>query len=234
VTALNDAARSAAKAATTGDSGLSSKIRALLVGASVVVIVLGTVKMGMNLLGGHNSDNTSLPAESSVAPVPPPVPENGPRSDASPAIIPSMTSPTLLTRQSPMSGPQIISVPQMPAIPAAATAEPLTVPAATPVTPDVTGSIITPPERPPVAVPAPVKDKVKVKFTPVTDALPESIGSAAAKRSQQGRSRRSLRNRHPLCRRPGRCAGLRDRREMVRASRTRRHRSGDVPPRYAL
>lgn len=179
VTALNDAARSAAKAATTGDSGLSSKIRALLVGASVVVIVLGTVKMGMNLLGGHNSDNTSLPAESSVAPVPPPVPENGPRSDASPAIIPSMTSPTLLTRQSPMSGPQIISVPQMPAIPAAATAEPLTVPAATPVTPDVTGSIITPPERPPVAVPAPVKDKVKVKFTPVTDALPESIGSAA-------------------------------------------------------
>ncbi|HCX15505.1 MAG TPA: hypothetical protein DHH36_01080, partial [Afipia sp.] len=68
VTALNDAARNAAKAAAIGDSGISSKIRALLVGASVVVIVLGTVKMGMNLLSGHDSSNSSLPAESSVTP----------------------------------------------------------------------------------------------------------------------------------------------------------------------
>ena len=181
VTALNDAARSAAKAATSGDTGLSSKIRALLVGASVVVIVLGTVKMGMNLLSGHDSGNSSLPAESSVAPAPPPAPENGPRSDASPAITPSMTSPTLLTRQSPMSGPQIISVPPMPALPAAAPAEPVAAPAPTaaPVAPDVTGSIVTPQERTPAAPPAPVKDKAKVKFTPVADALPESIGSAA-------------------------------------------------------
>lgn len=182
VTALNDAARNAAKAATSGDSGLSSKIRALLVGASVVVIVLGTVKMGMNLLSGHDSGNTSLPAESSVAPAPPPAPENGPRSDASPAITPSMTSPTLLTRQPTMSGPQIISVPQMPAIPAAAPIEPVAAPApvAAPViAPDVTGSIITPPERAPVAAPAPARDKAKIKLTPVTDVLPESIGSAA-------------------------------------------------------
>lgn len=182
VTALNDAARNAAKAATSGDSGLSSKIRALLVGASVVVIVLGTVKMGMNLLSGHDSANTSLPAESSVAPAPPPAPENGPRSDASPAITPSMTSPTLLTRQPTMSGPQIISVPQMPAIPATAPVEPVASPAATTapvIAPDVTGSIITPTERAPIAVPAPVKDKAKIKLTPVADVLPESIGSAA-------------------------------------------------------
>lgn len=182
VTALNDAARNAAKAATSGDSGLSSKIRALLVGASVVVIVLGTVKMGMNLLSGHDSANTSLPAESSVAPAPPPIPENGPRSDASPAITPSMTSPTLLTRQPTMSGPQIISVPQMPAIPAAAPVEPVAAPApaAAPVmAPDVTGSIITPAERASVAAPVPVKDKAKIKLTPVADVLPESIGSAA-------------------------------------------------------
>ena len=182
VTALNNAARSAAKSATGGDSGLSSKIRALLVGASVVVIVLGTVKMGMNLLSSNDSTNSSLPAESSVAPAPPPAPENGPRSDASPAITPSMTSPTLLTRQSPMSGPQIISVPQMPAIPAAAPAEPVAAPApmaAPVVAPDVTGSIITPAERAPAAAPAPMKDKAKVKFTPVADVLPESIGSTA-------------------------------------------------------
>ena len=180
VTALNDAARNAAKAAAIGDSGISSKIRALLVGASVVVIVLGTVKMGMNLLRGHDSSNSSLPAETSVTPpAPPPAPENGPRSDASPAITPSMTSPTLLTRQSPMSGPQIISVPQMPAIPAAAPAEPVAAPAATPVAPDVTGSIATPAERVSVTIPSGAKTKTKIKLTPVADKLPETIGNAA-------------------------------------------------------
>ncbi|MFZ5680117.1 MAG: hypothetical protein EKK35_01300 [Bradyrhizobiaceae bacterium] len=180
VTALNDAARNAAKAAAIGDSGISSKIRALLVGASVVVIVLGTVKMGMNLLSGHDSSNSSLPAESSVTPpAPPAAPEDGPRSDASPAITPSMTSPTLLTRQSPMSGPQIISVPQMPAIPAAAPAEPVAVPAAAPAAPDVTGSIATPRERVSVTVPPAPKTNPKIKLTPVADKLPETIGSAA-------------------------------------------------------
>ena len=180
VTALNDAARNAAKAAAIGDSGISSKIRALLVGASVVVIVLGTVKMGMNLLSGHDSSNSSLPAESSVTPpAPPPAPEDGPRSDASPAITPSMTSPTLLTRQSPMSGPQIISVPQMPAIPVAAPAEPVAVPAAAPVAPDVTGSIAKPVERVSVTIPSGAKATAKTKLTPVADKLPETIGSAA-------------------------------------------------------
>ncbi|MGD9836409.1 MAG: hypothetical protein AB7F72_01170 [Afipia sp.] len=192
VTALNDAARNAAKAVTAGDSGLSSKIRALLVGASVVVIVLGTVKMGMNLLNSYSGDNSSLPAESSVAPAPPPAPDTGPRSDASPAMTPSMTSPTLLTRQSPMSGPQIISVPQMPAIPAATPVEPVAapLPAAAPVTPDVTGSIATPVERAPTLAPAPAKEKAKIKFTPVNDVLPESIGSstlrAAANKGDPG------------------------------------------------
>ncbi len=180
VTALNDAARNAAKAAAIGDSGISSKIRALLVGASVVVIVLGTVKMGMNLLSGHDSSNSSLPAESSVTPpAPPPAPENGPRSDASPALTPSMTSPTLLTRQSPMSGPQIISVPQMPAIPAAAPAEPVAAPAAAPVAPDITGSILTPQERVSVTIPSGAKTTAKIKLTPVAEKLPEAIGSAA-------------------------------------------------------
>lgn len=179
VTALNDAARNAAKAAAIGDSGISSKIRALLVGASVVVIVLGTVKMGMNLLSGHDSSNSSLPAESSVTPpAPPPAPEDGPRSDVSPAITPSMTSPTLLTRQSPMSGPQIISVPQMPAIPVAAPAEPVAIPAAAPVAPDVTGSIAKPTERVSVTIPPGAK-AAKIKLTPVADKLPETIGSAA-------------------------------------------------------
>jgi localization factor PodJL len=179
VTALNDAARNAAKAAAIGDSGISSKIHALLVGASVVVIVLGTVKMGMNLLGGHDDANSSLPAESSITPpAPPPAPENGPRSDAGPATMPSMTSPTLLTRQS-MSAPQIISVPAMPAIPAAAPAEPAATPVAAPVAPDVTGSIVTRPERIPVTASPAAKDKPRIKLTPVADKLPETIGGAA-------------------------------------------------------
>jgi localization factor PodJL len=179
VTALNDAARNAAKAAAVGDTGISSKIRALLVGASVVVIVLGTVKMGMNLLSGRDDANSSLPAESSITPpVPPPAPANGPRSDIAPPVTLSMTSPTLLTRQ-PMSGPQIISVPAMPAAPVAAPAE-QAVPAAAPVVaPDVTGSIVTPAERISVTIPPVAKDKAKIKLTPVADKLPETIGSAA-------------------------------------------------------
>lgn len=178
VTALNDAARNAAKAAAAGDSGISSKIRALLVGASVVVIVLGTVKMGMNLLSGRDDANSSLPAESSITPpAPPPAPENGPRSDAAPSM-PSMTSPTLLTRQPMSASPQIISVPPMPAIPATAPAEPVAAPATTAVAPDVTGSIVTPPERISVTIPPVARDKAKIKLTPVADKLPETIGAA--------------------------------------------------------
>lgn len=174
VTALNDAARNAAKAAASGESGISSKIRALLVGASVVVIVLGTVKMGMNLLGGHDNAMPSLPAESSVtAPAPAPS-ENGPRSDIAPPAMPSITSPTPLDRQS-MTTPSPI-----PAAPAAAAPfEPVVAPAAAPVSPDVTGSIAAPPERISVAIPPATKSKTKTPLIPVADQLPETIGSTA-------------------------------------------------------
>lgn len=173
VTALNDAARNAAKAAASGESGISSKIRALLVGASVVVIVLGTVKMGMNLLGGHDNATPSLPAESSVtAPAPPPA-ENGPRSDVAPPAMPSITSPTPLDRQS-MTTPPAIS----PAPTAAAPFEPVAVPAATTISPDVTGSIAVPPERISATIPPAAKPKAKTALIPVADQLPETIGSA--------------------------------------------------------
>jgi localization factor PodJL len=172
VTALNEAARSAAKAATSGDSGISSKIRALLVGASVVVIVLGTVKMGMNLLSSHDSANPSLPAESSVTPpASPPAGENGPRSDIAPAM-PSITSPTPLNRQPMTAQPAIPAA--IPQIPASAPSEP----AARPAAPDVTGSIATPNERISAAIPPAVKPKTKPVLIPISDPLPESIGSA--------------------------------------------------------
>lgn len=83
-----------------GASTITSKIRSLLVGASVVVIVLGTFKMAMNLLEGGSTqpapqamENTSQPAPQAPPPVEnkPAVPEQ---------VTPSMTSPTPIGKQS--------------------------------------------------------------------------------------------------------------------------------------
>jgi localization factor PodJL len=178
VTALNDAARNAAKAASGGESPISSKIRALLVGASVVVIVLGTVKMGMNLLGGRDSTSHSLPAETSIAPAAtPPAGDTGPRSNLAPPAMPSITSPTPIERQ-PLIAPSF-AVSPAPAAPAAApAAEPLPVaPAATaPAAPEVTGAILTPQAR--IAAVVPAAPKPKIKLVPVSDKIPDGIGSA--------------------------------------------------------
>ncbi|MET3909272.1 localization factor PodJL [Bradyrhizobium sp. S3.3.6] len=83
-----------------GASTITSKIRSLLVGASVVVIVLGTFKMAMNLLEGGSAppspqvmENTS----SQPAPQAPPV-ESKPA--APEQVTPSMTSPTPIGKQS--------------------------------------------------------------------------------------------------------------------------------------
>lgn len=83
-----------------GGSTITSKIRSLLVGASVVVIVLGTFKMAMNLLEGGSAppapqamENTSQPAPQA----PPPV-ESKPA--APEQVTPSMTSPTPIGKQS--------------------------------------------------------------------------------------------------------------------------------------
>lgn len=173
VTALNDAARSAAKVMTTGDSGISSKIRALLVGVSVVVIVLGTVKMGMNLLSGHDTAGSNPASESSsVTPTVPPASEGEPRSEIAPAV-PSITSPTPIDRQSmnapmPPAAPPVMSI-APPAIP----------PTVAPVAPDVTGSIAAPPERVSVTIPPAAKTKTKVTLVPVSDVLPDTIGGPA-------------------------------------------------------
>jgi len=185
VTALNDAARNAAKAATGGESGISSKIRALLVGASVVVIVLGTVKMGMNLLSGRDSTSQSLPSETTVTapPASPSTNDSGPRSEIAPPATPSITSPTPLDRQS------MSAQPAAPAPSAAAPFEAAPVPAAAPATPDVTGSIATPRER--TSAPAPqAAKKAKAPLIPVADKLPDAIGSmtlrAAANKGEPG------------------------------------------------
>lgn len=125
-----------------GASTITSKIRSLLVGASVVVIVLGTFKMAMNLLEGspppapQAMDNTS----SQPAPqAPPPVIENKPATPEQ--VTPSMTSPTPIGRQS-----QNNAAPAPAANPGnSASVEIPTVPATTPPAPatnsDVTGAL---------------------------------------------------------------------------------------------
>ena len=96
------AAQKAAKPAdpTKPASNITSKIRSLLVGASVVVIVLGTFRMAMTLL--DTGTPPAIPGAESSTDAPSPASPAG--NGASPAMptqtTPSMTSPTPIGRQS--------------------------------------------------------------------------------------------------------------------------------------
>jgi localization factor PodJL len=139
-------------------STITSKIRSLLVGASVVVIVLGTFKMAMTLLDGGSApqlppiENSSEPppAEDSAKPV---VPE--------PAT-PSMTSPTPIGKQSLNgSAPNApdatasVAIPQPTALPISAS--------------DITGTI-------PAMQAALAGGKLSMVQVPPTERLPDAIG----------------------------------------------------------
>jgi len=144
-----------AKAAST----ITSKIRSLLVGASVVVIVLGTFKMAMSLLDSGNppampaaerSTDTpaaASPADSGASPVP--------------QMPPSLTSPTPIGRQSfnNATGDNTASatIPQNSASPSLSG------------TGDVTGSI-------PLAPASSGSGKLGMVQVPPTERLPEAIG----------------------------------------------------------
>jgi localization factor PodJL len=122
-------------------STLASKIRSVLVAASVVVIVLGTFKMAMMLLDGSSAPPAAPVVENSIEQPPaaaqPPA-DSGAQPAAPVQTMPSMTSPTPIGRQSFNQ-----AVPSAPAttasieIPQAASA-----PAASPdMAADITGSI---------------------------------------------------------------------------------------------
>jgi localization factor PodJL len=144
VTALNDAARAAAKAPTTASSPVASKIRALLVGASVVVIVLGTVKMGMNLLSSGDPMKSDPAVETSVTPAPETTAplDEAPNQDETPqeprSEAPSITSPT-------PNGKQSMTAPPVPYL---APAQSLSCSSA-----DITGSIAQPSSAAPAQLP---------------------------------------------------------------------------------
>ena len=161
------AAKIDAKAGGTEPSTLTSKIRSLLVGASVVVIVLGTFQMAMTLLDSGDAPQipsmesssgqapVQSPAESSAAPAPAPAP-----------AAPSMTSPTPIGRQSNnSSAPNTLDSAQV-AIPQA----PMPL-AASPVTAsDITGAI------PTVPTIAAAGARLGIVQVPPSERLPEGIG----------------------------------------------------------
>jgi localization factor PodJL len=154
-------------------STITSKIRSLLVGASVVVIVLGTFKMAMTLLDGGSAP--SMPAMENLSEQP--APAQSPADDsAKPALpapaMPSMTSPTPIGRQSlnssapnTLDGTASVAIPQTSAAPAAPPAS-----AAAPVSgSDITGTI-------PTAPVAPGSRKLTLVQVPPTERLPDAIG----------------------------------------------------------
>lgn len=173
----NDKARGSAKAGKDKNkeaSTITSKIRSLLVGASVVVIVLGTFKMAMTLLDGgsmppmpamESSSEQASPAQSSAD-------DSSTPAQPAPAA-PSMTSPTPIGRQSlNSSAPNTLDSTATVAIPQPA-AVPVPVPAASSVSAsDITGTIPTIPTAPV----APAGRKLSMIQVPPTERLPDGIG----------------------------------------------------------
>jgi localization factor PodJL len=161
--ASNDASKPGSKDGST----ITSKIRSLLVGASVVVIVLGTFKMAMTLLDSGGApqlppvENSSEPAPPALAPA-----DDGARPAAPAPALPSMTSPTPIGRQSlnsaapDASSTASVPIPQAQATPAAAPAQAGDVTSAIPTTPAVSGKLgqvqVPPTERLPDTIGGPV------------------------------------------------------------------------------
>ncbi|GKQ53404.1 tetratricopeptide repeat protein [Bradyrhizobium sp. Ce-3] len=159
-------------------STITSKIRSLLVGASVVVILLSTAKMAMNLLDTSSAPQVPAIEHSEPAPAPaqrqPPVENSVTPAPAAPSGLPgpSMTSPTPLGRQSnntpapnTLDGAQV-TIPSAPA-PAAAP-EPAAAPLAA--ASDITGTIPTAP---------PLGGKLATIQIPAGEKLPDAIGGPA-------------------------------------------------------
>jgi localization factor PodJL len=148
-------------------STITSKIRSVLVGASVVVIVLGTFKMAMTLLDSGSPppmpamENSSEQAPSAQSPG-----ADGAKPAMPDAATPSMTSPTPIGRQSFNSAAPGVSdstvsvaIPQTSAMP----------PASPISSSDITGTI-------PAVQPAQTGHRLGLVQVPPTERLPDGIG----------------------------------------------------------
>ena len=154
-------------------STITSRIRSLLVGASVVVIVLGTFKMAMTLLDGASAPVATENASVALAPVLPPA-----DSEVNPAVpppaLPSMTSPTPIGRQPLIAPAPTAGVPPS-AEDAPAASQPI---AAPPAAPDITGSVPVPQGS--ASSPVPVsKRRLQLVPIPAWESLPDTIGGPA-------------------------------------------------------
>jgi localization factor PodJL len=178
VTALTEAARNAAAKATakvtaagadaTDTSARPSRVRSILVGFSVVVIVIGAFKVALTFLdGGDNPPAQTI--ENSAAPTsimpPPAAPAPAPKAEI-PASIPLLTSPTAVERHSFVAPANAAPMPASESRPA-----------------DVTGSVALPPAA--AAAPAPASNDVAA-LSPVNDKIPDAVAgpmlrAAAAK-----------------------------------------------------
>jgi localization factor PodJL len=171
VTALTEAARSAAAKATAkvtaagaGETAAKpSRIRSILVGFGVVVVVLGAFKIALTILESQDS----APAQSveksvtpsSLAPPPAPLvpaPAPMPKAEA-PAPAPLLTSPTAVERQS--------FVAPVPAMPQPAPQAPAVTQIA-----DVTNSIVEP-----AALSAPAPATAVASLSPMSDKIPDAL-----------------------------------------------------------
>ncbi len=149
-------------------STITSKIRSLLVGASVVVIVLGTFKMAMTLLDTGSVFQRPSAVEGSNEPPAPAAlsPADQTEKPATPRpAMPSMTAPTPIDRQSFNA-----LVPDNTASAWVPIPQPTTPPSgAAPAGADITGTIPTVPA-------APMSHKLGLVQIPPTERLPDAIG----------------------------------------------------------
>ncbi|UPK04728.1 tetratricopeptide repeat protein [Bradyrhizobium sp. 170] len=152
-----------AKADDKNPSNISARIRSLLVGASVVVIVLGTFKMAMTLLDTGSVLQLPMMEQSGepAAPVQAPAPSESSARPAMPAAPgPLMISPTPVEKQSNnSSAPNTLDSARIAVPPQAAPSPP---PAS-----DITGAITTLPAT---------GGKLAMIAVPPTERLPDGIG----------------------------------------------------------
>ncbi|SDO44582.1 tetratricopeptide repeat protein [Afipia sp. GAS231] len=162
-----------AKIAQPGDttpSNMTSRVRSLLVGVSVVVIVLGTFKMAMTLLDTGSS--TPMPGieNSTESAAPPPAPAESGAKPAMPApSAPSLMSPTPADRQSNnMSAPNTLDSARVVIPPQAQSSLAPAAAAAPAPAGDVTGAIPT--------VQGTSSGKFSMVQVPPSERLPDAIG----------------------------------------------------------
>jgi localization factor PodJL len=160
--ARNAAAKATAKVATAGDtsSAKPSRIRSIIVGLGVVVLVAGAFKIALTLLDSIESTQTIEKSATPTSITPPPAaPMPTPKAEA-PAPNPLLTSPTAVERQSFVA--PVNPAPQpAPEAPVAAK------------TSDLTGSI---PLLAASSAPAPAIDSGTVaSVAPVADKIPDAV-----------------------------------------------------------